>query len=92
MLNLNYIRNYLYFSSKVVLRGQAIHLEVHTYLIVEQLCAKLVSRGWINLFYDIEPPVFEIEVVEFYENLATVKGDVASSIVCGVHIFLTNLS
>lgn len=52
---------------------------------------KRVSQGWINLFYDIEPLVIETEVVEFYDNVATMEGDVASSRVCGVDIVFDKL-
>lgn len=53
---------------------------------VAQLCDKFASQGWINLFFDIENPSFESEMVEFYMNLAFVEGDVAISRVHGADI------
>lgn len=38
------------------------------------------------MFFDIETPVFEIEVVEFCENLAIVKGYLATLRVYGLDI------
>lgn len=58
---------------------------------VEQLFMKLASQGWINLFYNTETPVFETEVVESYENLAIMEGDVATSKVHGVDIVFEKL-
>lgn len=55
------------------------HPEVRTYPVIEQLCAKLASQGWINVFFDTETLVFETEVVEFYENLAFMEGHVSTS-------------
>lgn len=84
--NFNKLGKEIYFVSKGVLRGRFIYPEVRTYLVVAQLCDKLSSQGWIDLFFDNGIPVYEFEVVEFYTYLAFVERDVATSKVHGVDI------
>lgn len=58
---------------------------------VVQLCVKLSSQGWLNIFFDIGTPIYKAEVVEFYTNLGFVEWDMATSKVHWVDILFDNV-
>lgn len=68
-----------YFSAKVVMRGWAIHQEVHQFLYIGKLCTNLNAKNQFYLFLDTNLLVYKEEVMEFYTNQFFLEGNVATS-------------
>lgn len=76
----------MYFSSKAILRGRVIDLQVRDLPHVQQLIRKFNVQGWAHLFLDTSQEIHENEVVKFYMNLTVLVRNIVTSMVRGVEL------